>query len=216
MPPSMPAFAATPAAPQPAAPSGAATPATAANAVPPAVAPAIVAQTEQPPPAAKTESSPAPAASAAPVANVASTTPPAAPTQPVGVGFQLPPGCPPLALDGYCPVSVTDKMVWKKGDVKFGAIHRGRTYLFATDEEQKKFLADPDRYSPVMSGNDPVVVLEKGENVAGKREFGLMCEKRMFLFSSKESYDKFCSDSKRYSTQTFQAMQQAGDGVIRR
>jgi protein disulfide-isomerase len=137
----------------------------------------------------------------APPAGVASTSKPAPPA------VQLPPGCPPLALDGYCPVTVTNKMVWKRGDVRYGAVHRGRTYLFATPEDQKTFLADPDRYSPVISGNDPVVALEKGDTVAGKREFGLMCQNRMFLFSSKESYDKFCSDSKRYSGQIFQALQ---------
>jgi protein disulfide-isomerase len=175
------------------------------------------AQAKTTPPAATPTESPKPAQTVIPSATA---TPPqtetvAASKPPVGVGFQLPPGAPPLALDGYCPVTVTEKMTWKKGDVKFGAIHRGRTYLFATEEEQKKFLADPDQYSPVISGNDPVVALEKGESVPGKREFGLMCEKRMFLFSSKESYDKFCGDSKRYAGQIFQALQ-AGDDVKRR
>ena len=121
--------------------------------------------------------------------------------------MQLPAGCPPLALDGYCPVTVTEKMVWKKGDVRFGAIHRGRTYLFASAEEQQKFLGEPDKYSPIISGNDPVVALEKGAPAPGKREYGLMYKNRMFLFSSKESYDKFCGDSKRYAGEIFQAMQ---------
>jgi len=165
-------------------------------------------------PAPSTPTTPSPAAPAA--TNVAASPAPAAASPqpavaqapaPAPSGIQLPPGCPPLALDGYCPVSVTDKMVWKRGDVRYGAVHRGRTYLFPSDAEQKQFLGDPDRYSPVISGNDPVLALEKGETVSGKREFGLMCQNRMFLFANKESYDKFCRDSKRYAGEIFQAMQ---------
>ncbi len=130
--------------------------------------------------------------------------------------LRLPPGTPPAALDGYCPVTVTEKMVWKRGDVRFGAIHRGRTYLFATSTEQAKFLADPDRFSPIISGNDPVVALERGEAVPGKRELGIMCGERMILFASQESYDKFVKDSKRYSVEIQQALLSDQAGTIRR
>lgn len=121
-----------------------------------------------------------------------------------------------MALDGYCPVTVTEKMVWKRGDVRFGAIHRGRTYLFASAAEQTKFLANPDRFSPIISGNDPVVALEKGEAVPGKRELGIMCGERMILFSSQESYDKFVKDSKRYSSEIRQALLSDQAGTLRR
>jgi len=171
---------------------------------PPAVAavPATPTPTPAAPAATNVAASPAPASAAASPQPAVAQAPATAPA-----GIQLPPGCPPLALDGYCPVSVTDKMVWKRGDVRYGAVHRGRTYLFPSDAEQKQFLGDPDRYSPVISGNDPVLALEKGETVSGKREFGLMCQNRMFLFANKESYDKFCRDSKRYAGEIFQAMQ---------
>ncbi|MEX0711052.1 MAG: thioredoxin family protein, partial [Pirellulales bacterium] len=43
---------------------------------------------------------------------------------------QIPAGNPPLGLDGYCPVTLGEKRVWQIGDVRWGAIHRGRTYLF--------------------------------------------------------------------------------------
>jgi thiol-disulfide isomerase/thioredoxin/YHS domain-containing protein len=181
-----------------------------------------VAPPSAPPPVAAVPK--APPAVAAPSAPTAPSAPAAAPTAnttiaqsaPAQNGVQLPAGCPPLALDGYCPVTVTEKMSWKRGDVKYGAIHRGRTYLFTSAAEQQKFLSDPDRFSPVLSGNDPVAALEKGETVNGSRKYGLMYEDRMFLFASKESYDKFCKDSKRYGTQTFQAMQAGGDATLRR
>ncbi len=134
----------------------------------------------------------------------------------------LPPGSPPLALDGYCPVCLNEKMAWVKGDVRFGAIHRGRTYLFLSATEQAKFLARPDSYSPIMSGNDPVAWLEQGKPVAGKREFGVMVEgvnghDMMILFASNESKEKFRQDQKRYEFEIKQAMQAVGaGGTIRR
>ena len=58
-----------------------------------------------------------------------------------------------------------------------------------------------------VSSNDPVVALEKNEIVSGRRQFGLVYEDRMILFSSKESYEKFVKESKRYTTELQQALQ---------
>ena len=159
---------------------------------------------------------PAPAFSnpTASVAGVAAAAPPT--TRPDGALFagpaapaaaQVPPGVPPLALDGYCPVTVTEKMVWKKGDVKYGAIHRGHTYLFASAAEQQKFLAAPDVFSPIVSGNDPIAIVEEGKLVPGKREHGCFCDKRMVLFSSAANFEKFKADQNRYVTELQQALQ---------
>jgi thiol-disulfide isomerase/thioredoxin len=138
-----------------------------------------------------------------------------APTAAAGLP-NLPPGSPPLALDGYCPVTVTEKMIWKRGDVRFGAIHRGRTYLFSSATEQAKFLARPDSFSPIMSGNDPVAWLEQSTPVPGKREFGVMFNDKMILFATAESREKFRADQNRYDVQIKQAMQAVGDGTLRR
>ena len=86
----------------------------------------------------------------------------------------LPPR-PPLGIDGYCPVTLierhhqtpNDPRCWVQGDPRWGVVHRGVVYLFAGPEEQKRFLADPDRYSPALSGNDPVVAFDQGRLVMG-------------------------------------------------
>lgn len=186
---------------------------TTSSATTPAQAPAAAGA---PSPAAATAPSSAAAAAAPPKAAVASTTAGTgvntAPKSPLEE--KLPPGSPPLALEGYCPVTVIEKMVWKQGNPLYGAIHLNRTYLFPSAEQQAKFLANPDRYSPIISGNDPVVALEKNQIVAGQRQFGLLYENRMILFSSKESYDKFHKESKRYTTELQQALQSSN--AIRR
>ncbi|HEX3727806.1 MAG TPA: thioredoxin family protein, partial [Pirellulales bacterium] len=66
---------------------------------------------------------------------------------------QLPPGSPPVAIDGFCTVTLLERRAWVKGDPAHGVIHRGYVYLFAGPEEAKRFFASPDRYCPVLSGN---------------------------------------------------------------
>ena len=51
---------------------------------------------------------------------------------------------PSLVLEGYCPVTLTEKQQWVLGDHRWGATHRGSMYLFLGPEEQRRFLADPD------------------------------------------------------------------------
>lgn len=120
---------------------------------------------------------------------------------------RIPAGSPPLALDGYCPVTVTEKMVWRQGDPQFGAVHKGRTYLFASAAEQQKFLGNPDKFSPIISGNDPVAIVEEGRIVSGNRDFGVFCGGQMVLFSSAENCNKYRTDQKRYDAGLRQAMQ---------
>ncbi len=107
---------------------------------------------------------------------------------------------PTLALDGYCPVRLLEqKNSWQRGDARWGAIHRGRTYLFAGQDEQGRFLSDPDRYAPIISGNDIVIATEQGQAVAGKREHGLFFGERIHLFSCEETLAKFSQNPAVYT-----------------
>jgi YHS domain-containing protein len=103
-------------------------------------------------------------------------------------------------------VTLVERQQWAMGTPKFGAIHRGRTYLFLGPEEAKKFMANPDLYSPVLSGNDPVLALDNQMSVPGKREFGVYADNRIFLFADAASRAKFEQNPKRYATEALQAM----------
>ncbi len=138
------------------------------------------------PPVTEAQPPAAPVASAAPV------------RQSPKPKVEIPPGNPPLALEGYCPVSLTDKQRWVLGNPRWGARHEGRTYLFAGPEEQQKFLANPDRYAPVLSGMDVVQLVESTQLTEGRREYGAWFGGRVYLFSSEESYQKFSLDPYRY------------------
>lgn len=189
------------------------------------------------PPGAAVESSAAaqgPPAAAAAVSGA--VTAPAAETPPIGPNFapnapvanrSLVPAsqAPPVALDGFCPVNLletvahdpNDRSAWKKGDKRFGAIHRGRTYLFTSAENQQKFLANPDNYAPVLSGCDPVRFAERGEMIDGKRAYGLVTpDKRIFLFADEASRNRFEQAPASYSTAVQQAMLRSEGGNLYR
>lgn len=128
-----------------------------------------------------------------------------APT-PQAPAVQLPPGSPSLALDGYCSVALTEQRRWIPGDRRWGAIHRGRTYLFSGPEEQKRFLANPEAFSPVISGDDPVLALDARQNQPGRREHGVFYNNRIYLFSNEQTLEAFNKNPNRYSAEIIQAM----------
>jgi protein disulfide-isomerase len=84
------------------------------------------------------------------------------------------------------------------GDRRWGAIHEGRTYLFAGPEDQNRFLADPTHYAPVFSGDDVVKLVDEGKRVQGSRMHGAWFHGKVYLFVSEGSYQQFDKNPFRY------------------
>jgi YHS domain-containing protein len=148
------------------------------------------------------------------------TMPPARPASPLGLASSAPPSAPaadpaaaapdtfgsmPLGLEGYCPVTLTDRGVWTEGRAQWGVRHRGRTYLFAGPEQQQAFLANPDRYAPALSGDDPVLAFESGRTTPGRRAYGVTYQSRMYLFASPETRATFSANPDRYTARVMLA-----------
>ena len=106
----------------------------------------------------------------------------------------------PLGLEGFCPVTLVESGNWAEGQAGWGARHRGRTYLFRGLEEQQAFLADPDRYAPALSGDDPVAAFDSGTSLAGERRYGVTYQQRIYLFASPESRATFAANPQRYTS----------------
>jgi protein disulfide-isomerase len=121
---------------------------------------------------------------------------------------KLPAGAPPLGFDGYCPVSMRKAWKWSAGDPQYGAIHLGRTYWFAGQQEQQEFLANPDFYSPALAGIDPVLAIDHRQSVPGLREHSLDYDGQFYLFSSEATLQQFTSSPERYASGVRQALQQ--------
>ncbi|MCH7727103.1 MAG: thioredoxin family protein [Planctomycetes bacterium] len=121
---------------------------------------------------------------------------------------------PPMGLDGFCPVTLLEKRAWKKGNVRWGIRHRGRTYLFAGQQELQRFWADPDRYSPALSGYDPVLLLEKSQWISGNRQFGVFYQNpdtqrtHIYLFADAATRKQFETSPEAYARGVHQAMMQ--------
>lgn len=130
----------------------------------------------------------------------------------------LPAGSPPLCFDGCCPVTLKTLGRWAYGNPQFGAVHRGRTYLFTGPQQREQFLAAPDSYSPVFAGKDPVLLLDNQISQDGSRSFGFKYGEEFYLFSSKETMEKFKASPQTYAAGVRQAMSQLNtvDGVVRR
>jgi protein disulfide-isomerase len=122
-----------------------------------------------------------------------------------------PNGQPPMGLDGYCPVTLVEQTKWVRGDARFGIVHRGHVYLFVSEAEKQRFWQDPDRYAPILSGNDPVVFAEGGKLISGSRRHGVFFRNQIFLFSSEENLQRFWSAPQRYADVAYQAMRHTND-----
>jgi YHS domain-containing protein len=104
-----------------------------------------------------------------------------------------------MGLDGYCPVHLAEKQQWVPGNRQWGVIHRGRTYLFASPACKERFLTEPDRFSPILSGNDPVVAVDQGQIAPGRREHGVFFSGQIVLFASESSLERFYQNPDRYA-----------------
>ena len=103
-------------------------------------------------------------------------------------------------MGGYCCVSLIESPNGRQeGDTQWGAIHLDRTYLFVSEEYQRRFLADPDRYAPVLSAYDPVRFAKEGRLVDGSRNFAMSLHKRVYLFADEASMQEFHRNPKPYA-----------------
>ena len=105
----------------------------------------------------------------------------------------------PLALDGYCPVTMVHSYEWQLGSPKLDAVYEGRMYLFAGQRERQLFLSQPQRYAPVEAGCDVVRLVDEKRSSIGFREHGMTYNDRVYLFDSEESLETFRANPAKYA-----------------
>jgi YHS domain-containing protein len=97
----------------------------------------------------------------------------------------------PLALEGYCPVSILEMQKWVKGDPALRIVYDGHTYLFANEQSQKMFEANPPKYVPALGGDCVVALVKMGNRVAGDIRHASIHDGRLFLFSNADAKKMF-------------------------
>ena len=66
-------------------------------------------------------------------------------------------------------------------------------------DQQQNFLANPDRYAPVMTGNDPVLAVDEGRQARGLTNHCVVYDGRLYSFSSISTLARFRQSPKRYA-----------------
>ena len=95
-----------------------------------------------------------------------------------------------LALQGYDPLSYFDAKGPVKGDKKHASTFRGVTYWFSTDENRKKFDAEPQKWEPPYGGWCAFAVID-GEKVEVDPTNFEVIDGKVYLF-----YKGFWGDAK--------------------
>jgi len=117
---------------------------------------------------------------------------------------------PSMGLNGKCPVSLLLDGKWIQGHPQFGCIHRDRLYLFADAQKLEMFKTNPDHFSPILAGYDPVVFHQEGRLVNGLAQHGVFMGKspnqRVLLFRDAQTRALFQAEPTAYMNTVRQAM----------
>jgi YHS domain-containing protein len=104
-----------------------------------------------------------------------------------------------IALDGYCPVALTDKRAWRKGDDRYRITYEGCVYRLSGPDEQAAFVANPSQYAAVLCGCDVVMAKDRNLMIDGQREHGLYYQGQTYLFVSEKTLQRFQQDPQAFS-----------------
>jgi YHS domain-containing protein len=105
----------------------------------------------------------------------------------------------PLALGGYCVVSLIRDRKLVSGQSEHTVKHNGRTYRFASSALSDMFRAEPERYVPANNGVCPVTQLEQGKAQAGDPRWGILYKGHLYVFASEGDRRLFVKEPDRYA-----------------
>ena len=105
----------------------------------------------------------------------------------------------PLALEGFCPVTLCSEERWIAGNPMYCTMYQGHIFRFATSEALVAFARNPANYIPVAMGEDIVLMVDRNKRVNGNRKFGAWFQERVFLFSCQETLDTFAARPEYYT-----------------
>ena len=124
----------------------------------------------------------------------------------------------PLALDGYCPVTMIAKALLVAGHDTHQLVHAGRRYLFTTSENRNLFAKRPNHYVPAEDGHCVVTWAVDHRWVRGHTEVPALYGEAVYLFADKEARQQFLRDPERFVDETGRAYRtsaRSGAGVLR-
>ena len=116
------------------------------------------------------------------------------------------------ALRGKCPVSLLTQGKWINGNPQWGCVHRNQVYIFSSEVNLNRFKDNPEAFSPILAGFDPVVFHETGKLTTGLLNHGVFMgeapNQRIILFSDTQTRTRFQKSPKQFLETVRQAMEQ--------
>lgn len=103
-----------------------------------------------------------------------------------------------VGLAGHCPVTVATEKRWTEGSWEHAVEHFGVTYLLADAKAERRFRTRPIRFTPRLSGCDPVAFAETGRAKPGSVRTAALYDGAVVLFASAENRRSFSEDPARY------------------
>jgi len=100
----------------------------------------------------------------------------------------------PPAFAGQCLVSAVDDREIVPGSAAFQMTYRGQQLLFRSAEHKDLFLAEPNRYWPMLDGVCAITLLNEDARVNGSLEFAAVFRKRVWLFASEQAMQEFLKE----------------------
>jgi YHS domain-containing protein len=105
----------------------------------------------------------------------------------------------PLALAGYCPVSLVRDRKLVPGQTEYTVNHAGWKYRFASLDSSDRFRKEPNSYVPAKNGSCPVNQLDHGKARTGDPRWGVLYKSHLFLCASEEDRRRFLENPERYA-----------------
>ena len=106
----------------------------------------------------------------------------------------------PVAMGGFCAVTLNNQRQWKKGNERFWGAFDGRVYVFAGRREQAIFFADPQQYAPSLQGDCIVTYVEQGHRTTGLLRYGVVHRNRTYFFADEHHLRRFQDDPASYTS----------------
>ena len=104
-----------------------------------------------------------------------------------------------IGLSGYCPVMLSGRKEWIRGQANLTERHRGVLYHFCGEKQRNLFLENPDRYAPRNLGCDPVILFKEQRAVTGRIRYGAFFDGKLYLFRTAQSRGEFKRKPLRYT-----------------
>lgn len=98
-----------------------------------------------------------------------------------------------LAISGFDPVAYFTDAVPRMGVENHELSSFGVTWRFRNEGNMAAFAADPEIYAPQFGGYDAVAIA-RGVAAAGHPQLWLIHRKRLYLFQSAETRERFTAD----------------------